>query len=115
MITQRKEWQLFSVLPRAAPALAVAWWVALILRGVLPAAFSIAMGGLVAAVQKNGSLTTPLVVAGAAFILLQVLPPIHTAVGANLGDRTAAWLHDKLAAACVRPPGVAHLEDPELT
>ena len=41
--------------------------------------------------------------------------PIHQAVSANLGDRTAAWLYDRLTEACVRPPGMGHLEDPELT
>ena len=40
--------------------------------------------------------------------------PIHQAVGANLGDRTAAWLYDGLTDACVAPPGMGHLEDPEL-
>jgi hypothetical protein len=35
--------------------------------------------------------------------------------GANLGDRTAAWLYDRLNDACVRPEGMGHLEDPELT
>ena len=49
------------------------------------------------------------------FVLLQVLTPIHQAVGANLGDRTAAWLYDRLTEACVRPPGMGHLEDPKLT
>ena len=34
---------------------------------------------------------------------------------ANLGDRTAAWLYDRLTEACVRPPGMGHLEDPTLT
>jgi len=34
------------------------------------------------------------------FILLQVLPPVHQVVGANLGSRTAAWLYDQLTAAC---------------
>jgi ATP-binding cassette, subfamily B, bacterial len=51
---------------------------------------------------------------GAIFVLLQVLAPIHQALGANLGDRTAAWLYDRLTAACVRPPGMGHLEDPTL-
>src|SRR6185436_13695294 len=37
------------------------------------------------------------------------------AIGANLGDRTAAWLYDRLTEACVRPPGMGHLEDPQLT
>src|SRR5207302_7909936 len=34
---------------------------------------------------------------------------------ANLGDRTAAWLYDRLTGACVRPPGIGHLEDAKLT
>ena len=115
VITERKEWQFFAVLPKADAALAAAWWTALILRGILPAAFAIVMGVLVAAIQRGGSLAAPLAAAGVVFVLLQVLPPIHTAVGANLGDRTAAWLYDRLTEACVRPAGVAHLEDPELT
>ena len=49
------------------------------------------------------------------FVLLQILTPIHQAMSANLGDRTAAWLYDRLTEACVRPPGMGHLEDPSLT
>src|SRR5678816_2624269 len=40
---------------------------------------------------------------------------IHQAISANLGDRTAAWLYDRLTEACVRPPGMGHLENPKLT
>jgi len=115
MLTSRKEWQFFSVVSKADPALATAWWIALILRGVLPAVFAIVMGMLIAAVQRGGSLTTPLTLAGVIFVTLQVLPSLHTAIGANLGDRIAAWLYDRLIEACVRPPGMAHLENPELT
>ena len=111
----RKEWKFFSVLPKADPGLAAAWWTALLLRGTLPAAFAIAMGVLVGAVQRGSSLAGPLAVAGSIFVLLQVLNPIHQAVSANLGDRTAAWLYDRLTEACVRPPGMGHLEDPALT
>jgi ABC-type multidrug transport system fused ATPase/permease subunit len=114
MISQRKEWLFFSVLPKADALLAALWWLALLLRGVLPALFAIATGVLVAAVQHGGALATPLALTGALFVLLQVLPPIHTALGTNLGDRTAAWLYDRLTETCVRPPGIAHLEDPEL-
>jgi len=114
-LTERKEWKFFSVLPRAAPGLALAWWFALLLRGVLPAAFAIAMGVLVGAVQRGQPLSGPLAVVGAIFVLLQVLSPIHQALSANLGDRTAAWLYDRLTEACVRPPGMGHLEDPNLT
>jgi ATP-binding cassette, subfamily B, bacterial len=114
-LTARKEWKFFAVLPKAAPALAAGWWTVLLLRGILPAAFAIAMGVLVGAVQRGHSLTEPLVFAGSIFVLLQVLSPIHQALSANLGDRTAAWLYDRLTEACVRPPGIGHLEDPTLT
>jgi len=114
-LTSRKEWQFFAVLPKADATLAVLWWTAVVLRGVLPTVFAIAMGALIAAVQHGASLGSALTATGIVFVLLQILPPIHTAVGTNLGDRTAAWLYDRLTEACIRPPGVAHLEDPELT
>jgi ATP-binding cassette subfamily B protein len=110
----RKEWQFFSVLPKADAALAAAWWVVLILRGVLPALFAVAMGSLVGSVQRGAPLGRPLALVGAIFVLLQVLTPIHNAISLNLGDRTAAWLYDRLTEACVRPPGLGHLEDPRL-
>ena len=114
-LTDRKEWKFFGILPKADPGLAAAWWTILLLRGILPAAFAIGMGLLVAAVQRGGPLGGPLAFAGAIFVSLQVLSPIHQAVSANLGDRTAAWLYDRLTEACVRPPGMGHLEDPTLT
>jgi ATP-binding cassette, subfamily B, bacterial len=110
----RQEWRFFGILPKADPGMAVAWWVVLALRGILPAGFAIAMGGLVGAVQQGHDLVGPLTVIGVVFILLQVLNPIHTAISANLGDRTAAWLYDRLTDACVVPPGMGHLEDPKL-
>ncbi|HEY6224892.1 MAG TPA: hypothetical protein VIW26_13990, partial [Gemmatimonadales bacterium] len=111
----RNEWQFAGVLPQADRALAVAWWTLLLVRGLLPALFAIAMGGLVGAVQRGGSLAAPLGVVGIVFVLLQVLSPMHHAVGTNLGSRTAAWLYDRLTIACVRPPGMGHLENPKLT
>ena len=114
-LRERNEWKFFGVLPKADRALAVVWWVVLVLRGALPAAFAVAMGALVGAVQRGDSLAGPVAFGGVIFVLLQVLTPIHQAVGANLGDRTAAWLYDRLTDACVRPPGMGHLEDPKLT
>ncbi len=114
-LRERNEWKFFAVLPQGDLPLAVAWWGVLVLRGVLPAVFAISMGALVGAVQNGASLAGPLTFAGGVFILLQVLTPIHRAVSANLGDRTSAWLYDRLTAACVRPPGMGHLEDPTLT
>jgi ATP-binding cassette, subfamily B, bacterial len=111
----RKAFQFFSVLPKADGPLALAWCAVLVLRGVLPAVFAIAMGVLVGAVQRGESLAFGLALVGGIFVLLQVLSPIHQAVGANMGDRTAAWLYDRLTEACVRPPGMGHLEDTKLT
>ena len=85
--------------------MAAGWWALLGARGLLPAGFSVATGVLVAAVQHRASLAAPLIVVGVVFVLLQVLGPLHTALSANLGDRTAAWLYDELTGACVGRPG----------
>jgi ATP-binding cassette subfamily B protein len=114
-LTARQEWKFFSVLPKADRPLAYAWWLGLLLRGALPAVFTIAMGVLVGAVQRGDSLLTPLAMVSVVFVLLQVLSPLHQAMSANLGNRTGAWLNDELANACVAPPGMGHLEDPRLT
>ncbi|PWU19218.1 MAG: ABC transporter ATP-binding protein [Verrucomicrobia bacterium] len=114
-LRERKECKFFSVLSRADRPLAAAWWTAILLRGLLPAGFAVAMGQLVGAVQHGDGLAGPLTVVGVVFVLLQVLSPLHHAISANLGDRTAAWLYDRLTEACVRPPGIAHLEDSGLT
>jgi ATP-binding cassette subfamily B protein len=111
----RNELKFAAILPRADRGLAIAWWAVLVLRGVLPALFAVAMGVLVGAVQHGEPLMMPLALMAIVFVPLQVLSPIHHAIGANLGSRTAAWLYDRLTAACVTPPGVGHLENPTLT
>ncbi len=114
-LRDRNEWKFFSVLPKADGPLAALWWITVVLRGVLPALFSVAMGLLVGAVQHGGNLVDTLTFVGVVFIFLQVLPSVSQGIGANLGDRTAAWLYDRLTEACVRPAGMGHLEDPKLT
>src|SRR5262252_9419476 len=105
-LRQRNEWKFFRILPKADGPLALAWWAALVLLGVLPAIFGIAMGILVAAVQHGENLAGPLTLVAVIFIALQALPPVHHALSAGLGNRTAAWLYDQLVEACVRPPGM---------
>ena len=104
-VPQRVE--VLRVLPRADRGLAVAWWAVLVLRGILPALFAIAIGVLVGAVQRGEDLDLPLVLVAAVFVPLQVLPPIHQAIGANLGSRTAAWLYDRLTSPAFGPRGWA--------
>jgi ABC-type multidrug transport system fused ATPase/permease subunit len=113
-LRRRDDWKFFSVLPKASGSLAAAWWAILIVRGVLPAVFAIATGVLIRAIETHAGFAGPLALVGVIFVLGQILPPIHTATSLNLGDNTAAWLYDKLTAACVRPPGMGHLEDATL-
>jgi ABC-type multidrug transport system fused ATPase/permease subunit len=114
-LLSRDEWKFAGVLRRADPALAVVWWILLVLRGLLPALFAIATGVLVAAVRRGGDLAAALSMVGIIFLALQVLAPIHQVVGANLGSRTSAWLYDQLTRACISPPGIGHLENPKFT
>src|SRR5262245_11616816 len=113
-LRQRNEWKFFGVLLKADSGLAAGWWMGLVLRALLPAVFAIAMASLVGAIQRGDRLSGPLTWVGVVFVLLQVLNPIHEAISANLGDRVAAWLYDRLTEACVQPPGVGHLENPTL-
>jgi ABC-type multidrug transport system fused ATPase/permease subunit len=106
--------RLAAALWRADRPMAAGWWGLLAARGVLPAGFAIATGVLVSAVERRSGLAAPLIAGAVVFTLMQVLGPLHTALSANLGDRTAAWLYDELTAACVAVPGIGHLEDPEL-
>jgi ATP-binding cassette subfamily B protein len=114
-VRERQEWKFFAVLPRADARLTTLWWVLLVLRGVLPAIFAIAIGVVVGAVQDERSLVGPMVAMGVTFGLLQVLPAVHETVSQNLGSKVADWLYEQLTSTCVKPPGIGHLEDPELT
>ncbi len=66
----RPEWKFFSVLPKADRSLTIAWWFMLLLRGILPALFAIAIGGLVGAVQRGAPLATTLAAVGVVFVLI---------------------------------------------
>ncbi len=110
----RQEWALAGALVRADRRLAVLWCIGLLLRGVLPAMIAVASGWLIGAVTDGRSLTPPLVALGIVFVAAQVAGPLHEAVGYHLGDRTATSLNDRLMAATLEPPGIAHLERADL-
>ena len=111
----RQEFALFGAMLQAARGYAVAWWVLLVLRGLLTAAISIAIGWLVSSVQRDANLAGPLTATGIVFTLLLVLQPIHQVVSSNLGSRLSAWLYDQLITTTTAPDGIGHLERPELT
>jgi ATP-binding cassette, subfamily B, bacterial len=110
----RQEWHFFAVLPKADPMLATVWWVLLMLNGAMPAIFAVAIGVTVGAVQQTRPVGSPLALTGLVFVLMLILNPIQTAVSMNLGNKVSAWLNEALIRACVQPPGIGHLEDPDL-
>ena len=110
----RQEWALFAALRRAAPGHAVLWWIGLIIRGALPAAIAVTSGWLIAAVTDGTALTGPLIALAVVFVASQVVGPLHEAIGYDLGNRTSTSLNDRLMAATLDPPGVAHLERADL-
>jgi ATP-binding cassette, subfamily B, bacterial len=105
----------FLVLTRSVPGFAVAWWLILLVRALVPAGLAIATGVLVGRVQDGADLTTPLVVFGVVFVASQVSPPLHQVVGALLGHHFSSVLNDRLMAATLGPEGVGHLERGDLT
>ena len=113
-IRGRQEVRFFAALWRAAPLAAAGWWAMLVLRGVLPAVVSLAFGGLIGAVSRDGSLVLPLVLFGVAFVASLVVFPFSQLAGSNLGSRMSAHLYDRLTELCTAPEGVGHLERPEL-
>ena len=104
----------FAAIHGAAAGWSFAWWLLLIVRGILPTGLSVCFGWLVSAIARDVSPTAPLIGVGISFILLVVLLPVHTMVSANLGDRVASHLYDRLTLAGVSPEGIGHLERPEL-
>ncbi len=105
----------FATLRRAAPGLAGVWWALVVLGGLAPVALALATGVLIRAVQAGDALSGPLTLVGVVFVGFQMLGPAQQAVGASLGWRAASWMNDQLLAATTAPPGLAHLERPDLT
>ena len=110
----RPEWQFFAVLPKADPVLATIWWALLFLSGAMPAVFAVAIGATVSAVQQARPVTVSLALTGVVFVRMLIMNPIQTAVSMNLGNKVSTWLNEALIRACVQPPGIGHLEDPDL-
>ncbi len=114
-VAQHPQVVFFKTLHRASPRLSTAWWGLLLLGGVLPAAFALIIGAVIDAIDTNSSLTGPLIAVAVVFIAMQVTNPLHVAIGQNLGRRAADWMNDRLIRATTAPPGLSHLEDPNLS
>lgn len=56
-LTERNEWKFFAVLMKADRGLAAVWWLLLLVRGVLPVMFAIAMGEIIRNVQNGAGMS----------------------------------------------------------
>ncbi|MES0836853.1 ABC transporter ATP-binding protein [Nocardiopsis tropica] len=111
LLKARREWVFFGTLWKSHPGLTALWWALILLQGVLPAGFVVAVGALVGAIADSAPLVPPLVLIGTVFVLMQLLTPLHTQVGSLLGEHVSDRLHHRLLVAAGAPEGVAHLEN----
>lgn len=114
-LTGSAAWRLlFGVIWSADRRLAAAWWLLTVVRALLPPGLAVATGWLVGRISSGASPAAALITVGVLFAGQQILGPLQSQIAANLGDRTAAWLQDRLLVAATEPDGIAHLEDPDL-
>ena len=116
-LTSSNQWRFFLALSRASRGLAITWMSLIIVRGLLPIALVLAIGGVVASAGDNGdtgALARGLSVVAIVFTLSQVLASVHAQVSVNLGDRMSTYLQDQLLDATLTPDGFGHMESSEL-
>ncbi len=114
-LRSRPATRFFVTITRDVPGFAVAWWVLLLVRALVPPGLAIATGVLVGRVQDGGALAGPLTAFAVVFVLSQISPPIHQVVGTLLGDHVSSVLNDRLMRITLGPEGVGHLERGDLT
>lgn len=114
-LASRPEVRFFRALRTASPSLTRAWWILLVMRGMLPTVVSLSFGWLVNEVRFGRPLAGPLSLFGVSFTVLIMLHPLHQMVSMNLGAAMSAHLFDRLTLAGVRPAGLGHLEQADLT
>ncbi len=85
-----------------------------VLRAILPAGLTLGLGALIGAITKGHAIGGPLILVAGCFAAASIAGPIHTQLGAILGDRTSGFLQAELTDACSAPHGIAHLERPGL-
>lgn len=113
-IKKSGEYRFLGLIRRVDRRLGTAWWSLLALRALVPAGFALAMGDLITSVQRREPIGMSLGLVGGLFVVMQTLPPIHSAISSNLAQKMIAYLHDLLLEASLTPAGIAHLERQEI-
>ena len=107
-----------------APGLTAAALSIVVAQAAAPVAFMVVSGRLLGAIvpalhQSLGSaavggLLLIVAVLGALFVVEQVLPQLRWALTGALGRRVQTAIEQRVMAAAAVPPGIGHLEDPEV-
>jgi ATP-binding cassette subfamily B protein len=117
-------WATVKLLPRVDRRRTAVVAVTILIAAAIPTFFKVASGALVGSVftaAKTGThspaahrVVLALVAVGVLYILQQTVGPIQMAVADGLGRRVSGHLRERAMAASVLPPGISHLEDPEM-
>ena len=112
------------LLPRASRRLTIGVAVLVVVSALLPAAFALASGALVGSIggavddgwasPAGRRLVASIGALVALFVLRQLSAPALEALAESLGRRVEGRLRTRVMAATLGPPGVAHLEDPDV-
>ena len=115
---------LVRLLPAVSRAKAAAVAAAAVLTSLLPIAVAVATGMVIGAVpgtlragMSSGAgrhLFTWLALVGVLVLAQQVLSPVVRTLGETMGREVDRYLQERVMAAVGRPPGLAHLTDPEV-
>ncbi|MGH7686210.1 MAG: ATP-binding cassette domain-containing protein, partial [Candidatus Dormibacteria bacterium] len=105
---------LVVTLVSASPPAAIALGVIALLNGLLLPVFVVASGNLVAQVRGHGSVLWPLTVVCVVFVVQRVLEPVSEETAALLALRVDNMLARRVMRSTATPPGIEHLEDPNI-
>ena len=98
----------------AGPLLAPIFTVVAIVEGLLPTAFTVLAGHLVRTASSGGDLRWPLVGTAAIFLVGETVAHVRFAVMEGFRHRVDGRRRERAMEAALTPPGIAHLEDPDV-
>lgn len=107
-------WRLLGAFAAASVPLTVGSVALGVASGLTLPAFMVSTGLLVNALKSNDSTVVPLAAVVVSFVLARAADPVREAISHALWKRVDHWLTQRLMTALIRPPGLSHMEEPEV-
>jgi ATP-binding cassette, subfamily B, bacterial len=98
----------------AGPVLAPVLLAVAVIEGLLPTAFTVLAGHLVRTAQRGEPLGGALLATAALFLVGEVISQVRFAVMEGFRHRVDGRRRERAMQAALTPPGIAHLEDPDV-